>query len=212
MATESLCSINGCGKRVLARGWCGAHLYRWRRHGHPLGGGTPWGEPKKFLEETVLPYSGDDCIKWPYACDGRGYGQIYIGGGVRKVTRVVCEATKGSPPTSGHEAAHSCGNGHLGCCTPRHLRWRTSKENSADSISHGTWNHGEKVPQSKLKEDDVMRIRQLKGKMLQREIAALFNITQSNVSRIISGETWLSNVHSAKRSPIERPQSGEEFP
>lgn len=31
------CSIDGCGKPVLARGWCGAHYRRWRIHGEPGG-------------------------------------------------------------------------------------------------------------------------------------------------------------------------------
>lgn len=39
-ATRS-CSIDGCEKPVLARGWCSAHWTRWKRHGDPLGGGTP---------------------------------------------------------------------------------------------------------------------------------------------------------------------------
>jgi hypothetical protein len=32
----SICTIDGCGKEVLARGWCSKHYYRWRRSGDPL--------------------------------------------------------------------------------------------------------------------------------------------------------------------------------
>lgn len=31
-----VCSIEGCGKSVNARGWCGMHYYRFRQHGDPL--------------------------------------------------------------------------------------------------------------------------------------------------------------------------------
>ncbi len=31
------CSIDGCEKPSKARGWCGAHWWRWRNHGDPLG-------------------------------------------------------------------------------------------------------------------------------------------------------------------------------
>ena len=30
------CSIDGCADSLLARGWCGKHYARWRRHGDPL--------------------------------------------------------------------------------------------------------------------------------------------------------------------------------
>ena len=31
------CSIAGCIRPVLARGWCGAHYAKWRRYGDPIG-------------------------------------------------------------------------------------------------------------------------------------------------------------------------------
>lgn len=38
MANEPVCSIDGCGKPVNSRGWCGSHYMRWKRHGDPLAG------------------------------------------------------------------------------------------------------------------------------------------------------------------------------
>lgn len=32
------CSIDGCEKKLAARGWCNAHYLRWRNHGDPLVG------------------------------------------------------------------------------------------------------------------------------------------------------------------------------
>lgn len=34
--TELQCSINGCERRVAARGWCRTHYSRWKIHGDPL--------------------------------------------------------------------------------------------------------------------------------------------------------------------------------
>ena len=37
--TERSCSIDGCGKKFVACGWCQNHYYRWRKHGDPTAGG-----------------------------------------------------------------------------------------------------------------------------------------------------------------------------
>lgn len=38
MDKRTTCSIEGCARAKLARGWCRAHYNRWKRHGDPLGG------------------------------------------------------------------------------------------------------------------------------------------------------------------------------
>ncbi len=30
------CSVEGCNKQIVARGWCGTHYTRWKRHRDPL--------------------------------------------------------------------------------------------------------------------------------------------------------------------------------
>lgn len=44
------CLIDGCPKRVKARGWCGAHYEFWRLHGDPLGAKPyrPYGQRGPF--------------------------------------------------------------------------------------------------------------------------------------------------------------------
>lgn len=36
---KAICSIDGCEKPRVGRGWCARHWYRWKTHGDPLGGG-----------------------------------------------------------------------------------------------------------------------------------------------------------------------------
>lgn len=189
---DKLCSIEGCGKKVGSRGWCETHYYRWRRHGDPLGGGTRFGEPLQYYADVVAKYDGDDCVLWPYATNGNGYGQI----GRKYVHRLSCELANGPAPSSKHEAAHSCGNGHLGCVTKRHLLWKTRSQNHRDKLIHGTHNRGERHPCAKLTTGDVMEIIALKGAMPHAEIAKLFGINPRHVSRIQLGRNWgwLSNV------------------
>lgn len=193
MAAESLCAVSGCDKPVRNRGWCNSHYLRWRRHGDPLGGGTSTaaaGAPEKHLREVVLTYEGDDCLIWPFAKAGKGYGVITQDGKQVLVHRIVCKDAHGEPPTPEHEVAHSCGNGYGGCVAKRHLRWATRAENIADKRIHGTMARGERQGASKLKEDDIRAIRRMAGRRSQRQIAGIFNVSQRQVGRIIRDLSW----------------------
>lgn len=88
----------------------------------------------RFVKETALPFEGNECLEWPYSGNNWGYGQLTVAGRLVVASRFVCEIAHGDPPTPEYQAAHSCGNGHLGCVNPQHLRWATPKENSADKI------------------------------------------------------------------------------
>lgn len=191
MASPRICSIPDCGKPIGTggrRGWCCGHYKRWRRHGDPTEGGITPGAAHEFYRK-LLTHEGDDCIRWPFATVG-GYGNIHIGRKSKVVSRLLCEETHGPPPTSKHHAAHSCGNGHLGCVNRHHLRWATPTENSADRIQHGTINHGERSGHAKLTIEDVRQIRALQDFMLQSEISAMFGVTFSTISKIHRRQIW----------------------
>lgn len=141
---SSKCCIGDCNNLAAygRKGYCGSHYRRQYRHGDPLAGGTPKRELQNFLQEVVLPFSGKDCLIWPYTLNGAGYGQIRRGDKKLLVTRIVCEQIHGKSPTDKHEVAHSCGNGHLGCCNPKHLRWATRSENQNEWHYHKSSNMG----------------------------------------------------------------------
>ena len=152
---------------------------------------TAYGEAQSFFRETVLPFTGDECLIWPYVRGGAGYyGQLRRDGRMQHVHRLACEAIYGPPPTSKHEAAHNCGKGRTGCVNPRHVRWATPAENHADMAVHGTIAYGGRNCAAKLTESDVLKIRSLRGKMFQREIAERFGVSSEHISRIQSGERW----------------------
>jgi hypothetical protein len=171
------------------RGWCSAHYQRWKRHGDPLAGGTLYGEPQAAMAEAIA-FVGEDCLIWKFGKSGGGYGQIQVKGKKLYVHRVVCEAANGPPPSPDREAAHSCGNGHLGCCNPAHLRWATQSENMDDRVIHGTSNRGERSRSAKLTEADVLEIRSLRGTVLQRELAARFGVNPRTIGDVLSGKKW----------------------
>lgn len=139
---KNQCKVDGCIKLSRRWGMCNTHSTRFLSHGDPLVVLPKGRKPKigaLFMSEwvlAILPYDGDDCLKWPYATDKDGYGLGELGGKIRRAHRYVCTLVNGDPPTPKHEAAHSCGNGHLGCVNPRHLRWATTLENQRERWRH----------------------------------------------------------------------------
>jgi hypothetical protein len=189
-STET-CTIAECGRPHHARGWCLKHYLRWRNHDDPLYvDGTSPGEAQKYFWGVVLSHQSAECLFWPFGRNENGYGMISHEGRNWIASRLACQLVNGQPPTPDHEAAHSCGKGHLGCVNPHHVDWKTHIENMADALVHGTMGPGEKAPAAKLTDPQVREIIALKGQMLQREIAARFGIRQSQVSMIHRGKSW----------------------
>ena len=186
---DRICSIDGCENRVFAREWCGSHYKKWWRWGDPNGGTAQNGAGEKFIREIAIPFTGDDCLIWPYG-RSHGYGFVNRKEGENYAHRIVCEAINGAPPSPKHDAAHSCGNGHAGCVNPNHLRWDTRQGNLADMFVHGTAPIGERNGQAKLTEDDVRIIRSIGYSAKRVEIAQRFNVSAGNVTMILQRKYW----------------------
>jgi hypothetical protein len=106
----------------------------WRQKGIAFRRGSnrrrlPW------LERHVN-YSGDNCLTWPFGRDKGGYGKFPHAGRCGAAHRQMCVLAHGEAPFPKALALHSCGNGHLGCVNPRHLRWGTYQDNIADARRH----------------------------------------------------------------------------
>src|SRR5699024_281803 len=74
--TANRCSIAGCEKDALARGWCPKHYQRWRAHGDPLGGGRQYKDPAEAFEARTRP--DGECLIWTAAKTKNGYGQLVV--------------------------------------------------------------------------------------------------------------------------------------
>lgn len=103
--TSRTCSIEDCGVRVYARGWCRRHYARNWRNGHPTAAPTRRDRVPQIelagrrFSDLVAEKWQPDKGRWSCRCDcGR--------------TRLV----RGSRLTSGH--VRSCGHHHAACGRP----------------------------------------------------------------------------------------------
>lgn len=129
--------------------------------------------------ERILKLSDDT--------DGRLRVTLYKDG-VRhawKVHRLVLFAFKGPPP-EGTEACHGDGD-HLNNRV-LNLRWDTHAANKQDSISHGTWAHGERQGHSKLTPKDVLEIRS--SPLSLREAGIKWKVSSASIWNVRHLKSW----------------------
>ncbi|TGV15847.1 hypothetical protein EN816_00930 [Mesorhizobium sp. M8A.F.Ca.ET.173.01.1.1] len=143
-----------------------------------------------YVKDVVLGFASDECLEWPYTRTNAGYGQISIKGRRHNVSRYVCALVHGEPPERRFQAAHLCGNGHLGCVNPNHLVWKTPSANQLDRNVHGTDIRGEQHAMAKLTEQEVREMRRLSESHTATEIAKMFSISLAHTCKIIKNKSW----------------------
>ena len=132
-----------------------------------------------------------DCLVWTGARNRNGYGMIYIHHTRPwswKLHRVVWGLVYKKEIPVGMCVLHSCDNPP--CCNPIHLRIGTPRENTRDLMERGTFYSVQ--PRRKLSQEQVQKIRLLKGSSLsQHKIALDFGINQAQISRIWALKAWV---------------------
>jgi len=135
---------------------------------------------------------GDDCWNWQASTTHNGYGDFHVDGATKRAHRVGYELLVGSIPP-GMVLLHRCDN-RL-CVKPSHLELGTVAENQKDMAAKGRAPggkaRGERNGLAKLTAEDVCVIRaELRGGVLQRELAERYGVDQTNISAIKLGKTW----------------------
>lgn len=133
----------------------------------------------------------DSCWEWQSGFTDSGYGQFYFGGSDvgAKAHRVAYELSVGTIP-DGMVIRHKCDNRR--CCNPNHLEPGTLADNNRDRVARGRNgdNSGKAIGGRKLTLEQVEFIRASRGTVLQRELGAMFGVTQNLVSKIQLGRNW----------------------
>ena len=146
-----------------------------------------------WLRDVALPYHGDDCLIFPFGRARDGYCNVGRQGKSIKVHRLLCQRIHGDPPTPKHHAAHSCGNGHLGCVNPRHLSWKTPSENFLEGQQH---------PRYKLNAAKVAEIRA--SNELAHVLAPRYGVTEATIRKVKSGKLWPTGLMTHAGVPTRR--------
>lgn len=110
------CSIEGCGKPVSRRVWCGAHYGRYLRYGDPRGLPKRKTLLEKFNDKILK--QDDGCWIWTGAKTKEGSPRIRYTGGRQHAKHVAYELYK-HPVPRGMHVFHKC-NVRL-CVNPKHL-------------------------------------------------------------------------------------------
>lgn len=118
----------------------------------------------------------NECIDWPFALGGDGYPYCWFDGRVQKATR-VCMKIHGNDPGRLH-ALHRCDR--PSCVNPRHLFAGSHRDNMKDASDKGRIRYA-----AKLSVEQVAEIRA--SSAAQLELAAKFGVSQSHISRLLSG-------------------------
>lgn len=112
-----------------------------------------------------------------------GYGRFNVDRGKKEYAhRFMYEMLCGPIPID-KIVLHTCDNPI--CCNPSHLRIGTHRDNSDDKVKKDRQAKREDLPQSKLSLKDIEIINIAYPEFSQEELAKLFDVNQSTISRVI---------------------------
>jgi hypothetical protein len=136
-ATQT-CSVMGCERAHLARGYCNAHYQRYKKYGDPKADQALLRKPVPGAPEPIdlfrdfLRESESGCWEWTGTMTPQGYGRFNINGNAHYTHRWAYE-TLVRPIPEGLVLDHLCRNRR--CCNPAHLDVVTHQTNLARGMS-----------------------------------------------------------------------------
>ncbi len=145
--------------------------------------------PCRFYSKVDRTPTPKGCHLWTAILDSKGYGQIKVDGKVEKAHRIAWELKNNGPIPDGQCVLHHCDNPI--CVNPDHLFPGTNADNVRDRDGKNRQACGEQLPQHKLTEVDVLRIRRgYYTGMTTKEIAKKLGVSCVTIYYVLRGDTW----------------------
>lgn len=164
-------------------------------------------DPVAWIEAAIASDT-DDCLEWPFSRDRKGYPFGTVDGHQIRVHRHVLQAVKPRGHDSGPWALHSCDNPP--CANPRHLRWGTAAENTADAIERGRLARGVRTGTAKLTDELVAEIRATyrAGGVTYQDVASRFGVAVPTIADVVTGRYWkhVADEQAGWQRPEYRPR------
>ena len=176
------------------------HYYRWHKHGHfEITRMMSKNLTKNSAKEKIKFYTRKDpntgCWIWQGYINENGYGKVRVGGKQYLTHRLSAYAFLDFDLNSPLFACHNCpGGDNSKCCNPDHLWIGTNDQNIKDAKSKGSYlgaSRGILNPKAKLKEEDVIKIREMLIRNTPyRKMCGIFGVSKTTISSIKRGKTW----------------------
>ncbi|MBM4300789.1 MAG: HNH endonuclease [Deltaproteobacteria bacterium] len=126
------------------------------------------------------------CRLWTGHTDQRGYPLVSLDGQTHRAARVAYELHRGPIP-EGYDAHHVCGC--RSCVNPRHIEPMAHGPHLRLHAASGAW-AGERNSQAKLREEEVLHIKMVKGMLPASTVADYFFVAESTIRAIWEGRSW----------------------
>lgn len=141
------------------------------------------------FEDKYVPVPETGCWIWTDCLNTHGYGRICAEGRDKLAHRISWELHVGPIPDGLH-VLHRCDV--RSCVNYLHLFLGTNQDNVTDKVQKGRQAKGSANGNSRLTEERVIEIFHAEGTL--RAVAAQYEVSQQQVSRIKRKERW-GHIH-----------------
>lgn len=150
------------------------------------------GDEARFWAK-VQKLSEDECWVWTAYQDKNMYGKFRLnnGDGIRAhVYSWELYVGHSLPKNVGIEVCHKCD--HPYCVNPNHLFLGTVLDNTEDKVNKGRQAKGEKLPQSKLNDNQIREIKTLytTKQYTVQQLVSKFSVVRTTITSILRGKNW----------------------